>query len=451
MKRLLFTFIIATMLGTVANAQLVPVQNQFIVNPYVYNPAWAGKSDFMQFNASFKKQWWGIEGSPSVSTVFFELPMNDRLALGGNLVNITEGPLNNLTTHFTGSYRLPLGYDDDHYLSFGMSWGIRHNSLNTSKIDDPDDPAVVQINQSNLSLDGSFGFAYKNKGLELGFSTPRMAEAQPFNEEGFNSVEMRPWYRFIGSASYRYEIGISDFAVTPTILYHYDKNFNDQIEGMVKVDYMNQYWAGGGYRQDYGIQMFAGMDINEMFSFGYFHNFGNTSLSVPNNTSELMVTIRIGTKRRNNTKKPNRENEENTEVTTNNKKKDKKEEVKPKEDEGIFKVDESISLDNYDESIEVKVTYDEAKTYGKTAEGDIFDLKPSNYVMLGEYKYMPEAKSDVESLRQKGLKPKLLYDGKDRKYYLYLIHKAKADDARRIVVSLRRIKGFEGTKLLILE
>lgn len=432
------------------NAQVVPVQNQFVVNPYAYNPAWAGKSDFMQFNASFKKQWWGVEGSPSVSTLFFELPLNDRLTLGGNLVNITEGPLNNLTTHFTGSYRLPLGYEDDHYLSFGMSWGIRFNSLNTAKIDDPDDPAVVQINQSNFSLDGSFGFAYKNQGLELGISTPRMAEANSFNQEGFNSVEMRPWYRFIGSAAYRFEIGISDFAVTPTILYHYDQDFNDQIEGLVKVDYMNQYWAGGGYRQDYGIQAFAGMDINETFSFGYFHNFGNTNVAIPNNTSELMLTIRIGTKRRNNVKTPT-DDDDNPEVRDKPKNK-KEEKTEPKkEDEGIFKVDESISLADYDESIEIKIPYDKDKTYGKTAEGDIFDLQPNNYIMVGKYKYLPESKKDVEFFRNKGLKPKMVYDGKDRQYYMYLGTKSKLDDARRIVVSLRKIQGFEKTKLLILE
>ena len=31
-------------------AQGTTIQNQFAVNPFIYNPAWAGSSDYLQIN-----------------------------------------------------------------------------------------------------------------------------------------------------------------------------------------------------------------------------------------------------------------------------------------------------------------------------------------------------------------------------------------------------------------
>ena len=71
--------------GTICftNAQQTPIYSQFFMNPYVYNPAFAGQNGRSVAFLSYRKQWIGIDGAPETSTLSFHTPAKRNIALGG--------------------------------------------------------------------------------------------------------------------------------------------------------------------------------------------------------------------------------------------------------------------------------------------------------------------------------------------------------------------------------
>lgn len=273
-------------------AQVAPVQNQAYFNPYIYNPAWVGQSGYTQMFASFKKQWLGVEGSPTIATISFEKPLESGLSLGGQLINQTEGPINRLQFQATGGYKLEVGLES--FVFFGMSLGIAYDNFNIAQLDDPNDPAAVEQAQSQVRFDGGVGFGYENKGLRIGFSMPNFLAPRPFvNNVAADQISFSPWDYLITSLTYEYELNM-DWKFQPTIMYHYYKDFNGQFEGGLKATYQEKFWGGALYRQNVGLTAFLGMHINDQFSAGYLYNFSAPTATLPNDSHELVLRMRLG-------------------------------------------------------------------------------------------------------------------------------------------------------------
>ncbi len=272
-------------------AQVAPIQNQVYFNPYVYNDAWLGKSEETQLFVGVKKQWLGIENSPLVATLTFEKPFMSGFNVGLRLVNISEGPINTLSNKFSASYRLETGLDA-HFI-VGMSLGMAFSSFNAAMLDDPDDPAIAEQNQSNFQFDGSLGIGYQWKNLSVGVAMPNFAAPRPFvNLSGSDQVTFSPWNYLIGSVSLDYELDM-DWTFSPTFIYHYQKDFDGQFEGGVRAQYQSKYYLGGLYRQNVGLTVLAGLDLNEMFGFHYLYSFSSASANLPNDSHEIVLRVKF--------------------------------------------------------------------------------------------------------------------------------------------------------------
>lgn len=293
MKIRILTYILFFGVVTFGYAQVDPVQNQFYFNPYIYNPAWVGSHDVEQLFVGVKKQWAGVEGSPTIATFTYEKPLELGASLGAKIVNITEGPVNSLSTQLTAGYRLELGLES--FLNFGMALGFAHNTLNTSKLDDPNDPLVIEQNRSNFRFDGGIGFGYQTGKLNIGWAVPRFVAPRPFIKSNDSQTAFSPWNYMIGSLAYTFESGL-DWEITPTLLYHYQKDFNNQIEAGIKAVYQQRIFGGGIFRQNVGLTLFAGVNLNNKISTHYLYNFSSPTAMLPNDSHELVVRIQLGRK-----------------------------------------------------------------------------------------------------------------------------------------------------------
>lgn len=449
MDRRILLIISSFLLCFQLSAQVVPVQNQFVVNPFIYNPAWAGSSDYVHLHAGFKTQWLGIDGAPMIGTLTFEAPLNDALSLGANIVNVNEGPWNYLDAKFGAAYKLALGWEENHFLSFGMSLGIRYNSFNLAKLDDPNDPALTDLSNGNVTADGSFGLAYQFDNLNVGLSMPRFNEVLP----GTGEFDVRPWQHIIATASYRFDLGYAqEWALIPTFIYHREQEISDQFEGALRTIYQDKYSLGASYRQDLGLSAFAGVEINDLVGINYFYTFGNVSSPVSNQSHELVVSFKIGGKKRGVVQSTTETISENTEEGFESNGYNGSSPASSG-DNPIFNVDAGVTLDRYDASREVHVALDTKATTGRTPDGSTFDLEKGNYISMGKYKYTVYAEPLVKKMKEKGLNPKYVYVADEPAYYVYILQKAETDLdlTRKIVVSLRKLKGFEKAHLLVLE
>jgi len=291
LKQLICLVFLGQLVTNIAQAQVATIQNQYYLNPYIYNPALLGSNDHTQLFLGVKKQWTGVEGAPTVATFTYEKPLENRASIGGRLVNVSEGPINSLSAQATLGYRLEVGLES--YLNFGMSLGFIYNAFNANALDAANDPLVQEQNNGVFNFDGGVGFSYHSGGLQLGLALPQFAAPRPFANNNDPQTNYSPWDYLIGSIVYKLEPDL-DWELVPMFLYHVQKGFNHQWEVALKTIYQKKVTIGGMYRQNAGLTAFAGFNLSDSFGFHYLYSFSSPTAQLPNDSHELVLRLIIG-------------------------------------------------------------------------------------------------------------------------------------------------------------
>ena len=284
-------------------AQELPFNSQIFINPYYYNPAYAGFEDRPAFYVYRRQQWTGIEGAPVTTGFNFHTIFNEKINFGLHIMNDQRSILNTTRALVTFGYRA--SFDDNHYISFGLSGGIGSNSIDLEAVD-PNDPAIIDALDNNLFLDGNAGFNYFNKGFNLGLSLPKIFKTNTISNSGFAPGEISPLNDAIFLTSYRWELSEEKFAIEPFALYYYSDALPGQFEVIGILHLMDVFWIGASYRQDYGTTGFVGLNIKDNFKFGYAYEFFNAEQANFNNgTHDIQLALIFGQKEKKKKKNPN--------------------------------------------------------------------------------------------------------------------------------------------------
>ena len=279
----------------ISQAQQPQVYNQFFMNPYMYNPAYAGVEGHAAIFVMYRDQWTNVEGSPQISHASFHVPLQGGLALGGAAFNITQGLLTTSAAKASASYLINI--DRTHFLRFGMSLGAGINSVNITEFDSPDDPAFANfLDQSTFFL-GDFGVAYHFGHFNVGVSLPNLFNYNPITQKQVSDIEFAPTDNVLFKMNYRGHIN-DDFAFEPHIIYRFSNVIPHQIEGVLIAHLYHLVWVGASYRQDAGIIGLAGAKIKEKFAVGFAYELGNSNISSElGPTLEVNLGYHLGTKK----------------------------------------------------------------------------------------------------------------------------------------------------------
>lgn len=194
------------LLGTslYSRAQLIPFQNMYFQNKYIYNPAMAGLDKGLNVNASYRQQWSSFPGTPKTGLLTADLHATDKVGLGINATSDEAGLIKDTRVMATYAYHLKLANENEH-LSFGLSLGMNNNRVKYDLINgDPTDPEISRYNQNKTYLDGDFGAAYTTSKLYLGAALPNMKSTFFKNSDERLDVDR---LLFIGVASYKIPVG----------------------------------------------------------------------------------------------------------------------------------------------------------------------------------------------------------------------------------------------------
>ena len=279
-----------------SNGQQTPIYSQFFLNPYVYNPAYAGDNNRTVAFLNYRKQWIGIEGAPETSTLSLHTPLKRNIAIGGMVYYDKRSLLKSTSIALSFTYKAILSREQ--YMSFGLSGGIAMNNIQLDNINDPDilsDPALYDLVDNNLSPQASFGFRYHAHGFNFGFSLPSLFKRDVVGVEQINAVELDPLKNYTIMASRKFSLGTGSLAIEPHILYRVTETLPDQWEALAVLHLRDLIWVGGSYRQDYGATALLGINIKDMLSVGYAYEFANTLVDgVPDGTHEVQLKINLG-------------------------------------------------------------------------------------------------------------------------------------------------------------
>lgn len=170
----IFLLLLSFSVSSVLLAQQDPIYTQYILNPLVINPAYAGLGNNLNAMVSYRTQWMGLEGQPQTINASGNVSLLDnRIGTGITLTSDKLGATNSTEFNASFSYKLPLG--DDRVLSFGMQGGVLNFKTDYSDLSiyDTDDPAFTAGDRGSRINVGA-GAILKSEKFLVGLSVPRL-------------------------------------------------------------------------------------------------------------------------------------------------------------------------------------------------------------------------------------------------------------------------------------
>lgn len=174
MNRLaLISFVFLSFFGVQKAQAQEPLYSQYMLNPLVLNPAYAGHHEMTMLVATQKFQWVGIEGAP-VTTAFSghsPLPL-EKMGVGAAIIREEFGVNTNFEAQIMGSYKLNIGVNK---LSFGLMGSFNSFNLRYSKLTGVDNDELfpdtdISLSQPNFGA----GAMYTTEKYFAGISVPKM-------------------------------------------------------------------------------------------------------------------------------------------------------------------------------------------------------------------------------------------------------------------------------------
>ncbi len=446
----------------ISYGQQYPYFNQYFLNPYLYNPATLGNSGFNELNFTYRQQWLGINDAPTTQAFNFQYPTKNNISLGVNFYHDKTILLNTSALALGFAYRVP--FSDRHFLKFGLSGGVGFNNFELDKVDNPNDPAIIDVLSQTTFLTGQFGIHYQLGGLKVGFSLPQLFKYSAIDTVEFQKVTIDQLNNFIVTVSYRFRFAEGRIGLEPFALYRKNELLPATIEGGAMFDYNNVFWVGGTYRKDYGPTAYIGFNILENISFGYAYEFaGGQYMSFGNGSHEFNLKIHFG-KNKHKTEKPMvsyaepvgpvivQESAIEPQTTQETKQKPTSPVVDTEEiaTSGTSAIIAEFENEKNEEVIEE--TDDEDLLIGDMDEEEAPDpnynkpkpaFAPGYYVVLGAFEIYENAVMFKDLLNSQGLETEYGYVEDRGLYYVYNLHTLNEEEAVRLQAQFMQLKDFK--------
>jgi type IX secretion system PorP/SprF family membrane protein len=431
--RLFFIFVlysILTLSCTHLHAQNYPVYNSFYVNPYLYNPAEAA-TEFSYLYFTHRQQWTGVEGAPVLSSLSFSTLLNEtRSGIGGKVSSYKRGILN--TTDITLSYAYGISLNKKDWLFFGLSGGAISNSIDLTKIVDPDDPALTNYLADNIQPVANFGMLFRSaSGLNLGVSLPQLFSPAFNGSSNFSRTSFSPFDNIFVTAYYRRKVdgkivnrtkrGVRSRVKTKDanaplefyLNYKYSAAGNSQFEVLAKVNLSENFWLGASYKLPYGFTANLGVSY-QRFTLGYSYEPGNQpEAGFSTGTHDFILGVRLGEKKKFKHVAPVLRSQLKTSPTEHHTARFQE----TVEDPDNIAADQSAK----------KKYYVVVRAFADFAQADAFKKK-----LIGE-KYNAD----------------IFYYEKEKKYYVHLLETVKQSEANEEVKNLKNYTKLKDARVLI--
>lgn len=253
-----------------ARAQQDPQFSQYMFNPMVLNPAYAGSRGVLNGSIVLRQQWVGFgDGAPSTEVFSVNSPTRKgKMGLGLQIMADQIGPKKSSGITLDYAYRIPLGKGK---LAFGLSAGMLNYRVNWDLVDYKDQTdQYASMGQTNKTFPNfDFGIFYNTKSFFTGVSVTHL-------NHGIYGVtnDSTGTYAYLRSHAF-FTIGkawkVSDNVLfSPSIIVKSvagisipstDINLNFQIKNML--------WLGTSLRTDKSLIFLAQYNITDKFKVGY--------------------------------------------------------------------------------------------------------------------------------------------------------------------------------------
>ena len=311
-KRLLVLILI--LLGPVSIlAQQTPLYNQYMLNPYLINPAVAGSDGYTTLNLTARHQWIGFKNAPSTQAFSLQSRLlkrsfiiktkspkkrtrkpsrSGRVGLGGIAFNDMNGLMQRTGVNVTYAYHIPM-YTGQ--LSFGLSGVIYQAKLHDKDLTfyNPNEPLIGSGLQRILIVpDANFGVYWLTHQYYLGLSVFQLFESyMKLGNSAWKDYHMMRHYYLNGG--YRFFVN-NNLEVEPSVLVKTTRQLLVQVDANCKIYFRDVFWLGMSYRSVSAVAVLMGLKVDRYY-FGYAFDFGLNNLARHTYGShEFMISLKLG-------------------------------------------------------------------------------------------------------------------------------------------------------------
>ena len=267
--------------------------SQYMFNMMHINPAYAGNRAVDNITTLFRKQWVGIEGSPTTATLSWDRRQEEsNIGYGLQIYNDRLGIESTSGIQAFYSYRIPFQHS---FLSLGLSGGVlnyraAYSTVETSQGGDP----LFQENVNGLLPTAGIGALYATDQWYIGLSVPALLETKINIHNQQVTTSANNHYFLTGG--YIFQVSES-FKLKPSILlkavegapFEYDFNLNAWLQDIVGL--------GVSYRTNDALVAMFELQIAPEFRLGYAYDYTISNLQpFSKGTHELMLRYEFNSK-----------------------------------------------------------------------------------------------------------------------------------------------------------
>ncbi len=265
-----------TLIGTQAFAQQEPMYSQYMFNGVSINPAYVGSHEAVSLSALARRQWTGLEGSPTTETFTIHSPLGKGTGLAGglNIIHDQIGATNRVSVATAFAYQVPLGFGK---LSFGVKTGLINYRTDYSKltVQNPNDFVYGEAQVvSEVTPDVGAGVYYYSDKFFAGLSIPSILNTGSTSSEGVSIENIKKHY-FLYSG---YVFTLSEtLKLKPNVLVKAVEGAPVQLDLNANMYYKDIFGVGLSYRSLDALALIMQYNISPKLSFGYSYDFATTT------------------------------------------------------------------------------------------------------------------------------------------------------------------------------
>ncbi|NJM94601.1 MAG: type IX secretion system membrane protein PorP/SprF, partial [Cytophagales bacterium] len=483
-----------------ARAQWPTLNNQYLQNPFFYNPAMAGWQGRGEAFIHYRQPELLGTGYPASLDFSYNRPLGHTLSVGANIYNTFAQHRHTIQFNPALSFKYHLGYIRDHFLRYGFALSLGYDELYTTHPD-------WQLGHQNTTFftNAQFGLEYQFMGIRVNTVLPRifMNDMRPGTESFRNPIRYdKPLNSVIFSLGYETTPQKrKNPSLDTRLLYNYTNNVVYtgyslyRTELLSTINFPKGYWGGlflrrleGGLSQmNYGFT--AGYK-SKKWSAGYaFELVDDGVYDLSGNVHELHVGIFLDKpkkkKRDRNRDRPKKEEVEFSQVDGfyNVEREEKvpaepeptatpEPEIEPTTQPAPVEEEEEparepvmetpqeevptpaevekpgIDYDHYFpeelEQMGVQVAKDRQHYYEN-------DFEPGHYVIIAAFERIENADSYISLITKEGLVPRKGYYVEKNIYYVYLYRSKNLERAQTRRDKLREQELFRDAWVLTVE
>lgn len=289
MKKYILISLILTSVFSEVKSQQDALYSQYMFNPFMINPAYAGSRDATSGVLLFREQWMGIDGAPSTQTFSIHSPFQkQKMAVGLNISNDKIGPTRNSGAFLTYAYHLKMPKGK---LSLALRGGVYNSRLDQSLLTYQDQTdhfiGTTMVNAISPSFD--FGAYYYTRKFYAGFSATHLTQNKFLYEglpEGSN-FELRRHYML--ATGYAWEIS-ENLVLKPSALVKFVDHAPVNVDINASMLFKKVFWLGLSYRSAGSLVFITEYNIAQTIRIGYSYDLVTSKLKkFSGATHELFV------------------------------------------------------------------------------------------------------------------------------------------------------------------